>query len=48
VASQFHPESRYASPEAKQIFKNYLREFIFKKRNYKLAWIIHGLSLPQM
>ncbi|HEB36671.1 MAG TPA: hypothetical protein ENI18_12640 [Candidatus Aminicenantes bacterium] len=32
VASQFHPESRYASPEAKQIFKNYLREFIFKKK----------------
>ena len=32
VASQFHPESRYASPEAKQIFKNYLRKFIFKKK----------------
>ncbi|NIM59449.1 MAG: hypothetical protein GTO16_10985 [Candidatus Aminicenantes bacterium] len=32
VASQFHPESRYASPEAKQIFKNYLREFIFIKK----------------
>jgi GMP synthase-like glutamine amidotransferase len=30
VASQFHPESRYASPEAKQIFENYLREFILK------------------
>ncbi len=31
VASQFHPESRYASPEAKKIFENYLREFILKK-----------------
>jgi GMP synthase-like glutamine amidotransferase len=32
VASQFHPESRYASPEAKRIFENYLREFISKKK----------------
>lgn len=31
VATQFHPESRYASPEAKQIFRNYLRDFVFKK-----------------
>jgi GMP synthase-like glutamine amidotransferase len=34
VATQFHPESRYASPEAKQIFKNYLKEFIFKKKKF--------------
>jgi tetratricopeptide (TPR) repeat protein len=31
VASQFHPESRYASPEAKRIYRNYLREFILRK-----------------
>ena len=30
VASQFHPESRFASPEAKRILKNYLREVIQK------------------
>jgi GMP synthase-like glutamine amidotransferase len=32
VASQFHPESRYASPEAKRIFENYIREFISNKK----------------
>ncbi len=27
VATQFHPESRYASPEAKRVFENYLKKF---------------------
>lgn len=28
VATQFHPESRYASNPAKRVFKNYLKQFI--------------------
>ncbi|MCP2605293.1 hypothetical protein NLC29_03975, partial [Candidatus Aminicenantes bacterium AH-873-B07] len=36
VATQFHPESQYASDAAKRIFYNYLKEFI---SNYKKASI---------
>lgn len=32
VATQFHPESRYASKEARKIFENYLKEFVSLKR----------------
>jgi len=35
VATQFHPESRYASPSAKRIFQNYLKDFISHYKSSK-------------
>lgn len=57
VATQFHPESRYASPSAKRIFKNYLKEFILHKKNkskrkvkvkVKVVWLAHLFEIKEI
>ena len=34
IATQFHPESRFASPSAKRLFRNYLEEFISEHKKF--------------
>jgi len=47
IATQFHPESRYASPSAKRIFQNYLKDFIshYKSSKQKYTYLSYEQSI---
>lgn len=47
VATQFHPESRYASPSAKRIFQNYLKDFTlhYKSSKQKYTYLSYEQSI---